>query len=217
MEHQKNFSWLFFALIVFMVGVPVADELELLSPRIIDALLTSWVLIVGVWSLRGFGKYFVAAIILAATGVILNSISTLVESNLVVLAASVATAGFVLLAVRCIFVQVASVRSVDLNRLVGAISLYLLLGILWTIAYSTVELIDPGSISNLSAESAGGQLSELIYFSFVTMTTLGYGDIVPVSPIARSLAYIQAVFGQFYVAILVAGLVSAYISGRDGS
>ena len=56
--------------------------------------------------------------------------------------------------------------------------------------------------------------SEWLYFSFVTMTTLGYGDIAPVSAIARVLAYMQAVFGQFYIAILVAGLVGAYISRR---
>jgi len=56
--------------------------------------------------------------------------------------------------------------------------------------------------------------SEWLYFSFVTMATLGYGDIAPVSAIARALAYIQAVFGQFYIAILVAGLVGAHITHR---
>jgi hypothetical protein len=56
--------------------------------------------------------------------------------------------------------------------------------------------------------------SDWLYFSFVTMTTLGYGDLLPLSGAARLLAYLQAVFGQFYIAILVAGLVSAYISSR---
>jgi len=56
--------------------------------------------------------------------------------------------------------------------------------------------------------------SEWLYFSFVTMTTLGYGDILPVSAAARGLAYMQAIVGQFYIAILVAGLVSAYVSNR---
>ena len=58
-------------------------------------------------------------------------------------------------------------------------------------------------------------LEEWLYFSFVTMTTLGYGDLLPVSATARAMAYMQAVFGQLYVAILVAGLVSAYISARQ--
>ena len=64
-----------------------------------------------------------------------------------------------------------------------------------------------------------GQGSEysLVYFSFTTLTTLGYGDITPVSATARSLSFMQAVAGQFYVAVLVAGLVSAYISDRRDS
>jgi hypothetical protein len=57
-------------------------------------------------------------------------------------------------------------------------------------------------------------MQELFYFSFVTMTTLGYGDISPVAPLARSLAYLQAVVGQMYIAILVAGLVSAHVAAR---
>ena len=57
--------------------------------------------------------------------------------------------------------------------------------------------------------------STWLYFSFVTMSTLGYGDITPVSAIARMLTYMQAVFGLFYIAILVAGLVGAYVSGRQ--
>ena len=57
--------------------------------------------------------------------------------------------------------------------------------------------------------------SEWLYFSFVTMTSLGYGDISPVSAIARALAYLEAVSGQFYIAILVAGLVGAHMSRRD--
>ncbi len=90
-----------------------------------------------------------------------------------------------------------------------------LLGTLWAVAYSLVDAVSPGSFTGFSPH--GGQVwdSEWLYFSFVTMTTLGYGDMSPVSATARALAYLQAVFGQFYVAILVAGLVSAYISKRQ--
>jgi len=59
------------------------------------------------------------------------------------------------------------------------------------------------------------ETSEWLYYSFVTMTTLGYGDIVPISASARALAYGQSIVGQFYIAILVAGLVSAYIASGD--
>ena len=217
MQNEKNFGWLLIALLVFMIGVPVLDQFNFMPPEIMAALLTSWVLAVGVWSLKGFAGYFKVGIALAATGVVLQILSIKVEAIPVILGASAATIGFLLLAVRCTFVKVAFGKAVNVNRLVGAVSLYLLLAILWAEAYSLTETLSPGSISGLPNEGAGGYLSDIIYFSFVTMTTLGYGDIVPVSPIARALAYIQAAFGQFYIAILVAGLVSVYISHRNES
>lgn len=75
----------------------------------------------------------------------------------------------------------------------------------------------PGSFTGFSETLNQGWSNEWLYFSFVTMTTLGYGDLTPISATARTLAYLQAVFGQFYIAILVAGLVTAYITerGRD--
>ena len=113
--------------------------------------------------------------------------------------------------------QVAFGTDISANRLFGAVCVYLLLGVIWALTYSIVELAMPGSFSGFAAWSDRGWDSEWIYFSFVTMTTLGYGDLLPVSATARALAYLQAVFGLFYIAILVAGLVSAYISNRQRS
>jgi hypothetical protein len=105
---------------------------------------------------------------------------------------------------------------ISANRIIGAVSLYLLLGVFWAVAYTVVEIANPGSFDGLTVRYGQGWDSDWLYFSFVTMTTLGYGDMLPLSAIARMLAYVQAVFGQFYIAILVAGLVSAYLSRRQG-
>jgi len=78
-----------------------------------------------------------------------------------------------------------------------------------------IELTMPGFFAGFAAWNDRGFDSEWIYFSFVTMTTLGYGDVLPLSATARALPYLQAVFGQFYIAVLVAGLVSAHISDRQ--
>ena len=72
-----------------------------------------------------------------------------------------------------------------------------------------------GSFQGFEPRMGQGWDSDWLYFSFVTMSTLGYGDISPITPIARMLAYMQAVFGLFYIAILVAGLVGTYISNRQ--
>ena len=81
--------------------------------------------------------------------------------------------------------------------------------------YTLVDAVSPGSFAGFSPMDDFGWDSEWLYFSFVTMTTLGYGDILPVSATARALAYMQAVVGQFYIAVLVAGLVGAYVSTKS--
>ena len=92
---------------------------------------------------------------------------------------------------------------------------YLLLGVIWAMVYTILDVISPGSFHGILRLDEPGWDSAWLYFSFVTMTTLGYGDLLPISATARALAYMQAVVGQFYIAILVAGLVSAYISSRQ--
>jgi hypothetical protein len=103
--------------------------------------------------------------------------------------------------------------AVDLNRITGAISIFLVLGLIWAFIYSLIEINRPGSFTTLDA--GAGQLdmvSEFIYFSFVTLTTLGYGDISPLSRPARTMASLQAVTGQLYIAIVIARLVGLQIS-----
>jgi hypothetical protein len=95
---------------------------------------------------------------------------------------------------------------VTAHRLQGGIAAYLLLGLLWAAAYALVETLRPGSFSGAIGVAAGHRA--WLYFSFVTLTTVGYGDILPVDPAARSLAMLEAVTGPLYIAILLARLVS---------
>ena len=213
--HTKNFSWLLIALLVYLLGIPVINELELLSHRSTRALTISWLLVVGVWSLRGFGRYFSVGIALAVIGVILNAIAANSPANFSTYGSLIALIGFLIIAIWCTLRQVAITNEISANRLVGAVSLYLLLGVLWAATYTLVDMAIPGSFYGVSAQDPPSWSSDWLYFSFVTMTTLGYGDIGPVSAIARTLTYMQALAGQFYIAILVAGLVSAYISNRQ--
>lgn len=214
MQH-KNFSWLLVALLVFLVGVPILNDTQLFPERLTRALIVSWLLVVGVWSLRGFGRYFKVGIGLAVAGVALNVIAVRSGSSVFNFASYGALIGFLLVAIWCTLRQVVFDTEISLNRLVGAVSVYLMLGVLWAAAYTVTDLAAPGSFDGLMAMHGGPWDSDWLYFSFVTMTTLGYGDLLPLSGAARLLAYLQAVFGQFYVAILVAGLVSAYISSRQ--
>ena len=93
---------------------------------------------------------------------------------------------------------------------------YLLLGLIWMSAYKLLLRAVPGAIHFASGEPSDLRLGHgLGYYSFVTLTTLGYGDITPVHPVARSLASGEALVGQLYPAILIARLVSMQLASRD--
>jgi len=102
------------------------------------------------------------------------------------------------------------------HRIQGAIAVYLLLGLMWAIAYHLVLLQNPGAFQPaILGERRDSVMPDLFYFSFVTLTTVGYGDITPVDPMARSLATLEALVGQLYPAILIGRLVAMELSSRQ--
>jgi hypothetical protein len=100
---------------------------------------------------------------------------------------------------------------VTMHRIQGAIAGYLLLGLTWANLYELLALRLPGAFSG--AEFAGTTY-RWVYFSFVTLTTVGYGDVIPIHPLARSFANLEALTGQLYPAILLARLVSLEVQTR---
>jgi hypothetical protein len=214
---NTNFLYLLGALLVLLLGTPLAHDLGLGSEPAVRGVLFSVLLLIGVWSLRGGRRFFMAGMAFVVLGITLNVLAINIESIVFRYCSLLALLGFLVVAISFTLRQVIFGTEMNVNRLVGAICVFLLLGIIWSFAYALLELFAPGSFKGFSPGQGPGEDSSWLYFSFVTLTTLGYGDITPVSAMARSLAFMQAVAGQFYVAVLVAGLVSAYISDRRGS
>ena len=104
--------------------------------------------------------------------------------------------------------------SVTADRLLAAVCIYLFFGFIWSRLYHAVEITMPGSYSGVSANPALA-VDDLTYFSFVTLTTLGYGDISPKTPQARCFAIVEAVVGVLYLAILISRLAGQF-RRRDG-
>ena len=108
------------------------------------------------------------------------------------------------------------------QSIAGVIAAYLLLGLTWAMLYWATERIESESLTFAHTERVTDPLtgrqvasfSQMVYFSFVTMSTLGYGDVTPLTPVVRTLAWMQAVTGQFYIAVLVARLVADLRPGR---
>ncbi len=98
---------------------------------------------------------------------------------------------------------------VDLNIITGSVALYLILGFIWAILYTFLVQLSPEAIRGVEPENWTHSLSTMTYFSLVTLTTLGYGDISPITPIAKVLVILEAVVGMFYIAIIVASLIGA--------
>lgn len=116
-----------------------------------------------------------------------------------------------LLLLAVVLVQTLRSGPVTAHRIQGAVGAYVLLGLIWAHAYALATVLLPGAFAGAAISVADGPRGWL-YFSFVTLTTVGYGDVVPVHPAARSLAMLEAVAGPLYLAILIARLVSLSVT-----
>jgi hypothetical protein len=134
--------------------------------------------------------------------------------------------GHCLAVVFCFWAAVLIVASLFRNRVLttdsisGAVCGYLLLGMAWGVLYSMLDTVWPGSFevgSRLAAQVQAyhSRIHLFTYYSFITLTTVGYGDVTPVSASARTCAWLEALTGQFYLAVLVAGLVGALLSRKS--
>lgn len=109
--------------------------------------------------------------------------------------------------------QVAKAQQVEKNVIMGLISGYLALGLLSFFLFYVIEYFQPNSYSNLVFDGSSEKATEkLLYFSYVTLLTIGYGEIVPVSELAQKAAILVALIGQFYIVILTAVVVGKYIN-----
>jgi voltage-gated potassium channel len=201
------------ALLIFLVAVPLADEAAPDSPAA-GALTFSLLAIIGIASLRGGGRLYWLGLFFVVAVVAMNATALVRPRPVHAYGTFAAVFGFLLVSILFTLGKVARETDISVNRVIGAVCIYLMLGVIWAVSYTTVAMFDPQAFVGIPAPDGHGWDSGWLYFSFTTMTTLGYGDVVPVSAVARTLAYLQAIFGQFYIVILVAGLVSAYITAR---
>jgi len=98
---------------------------------------------------------------------------------------------------------------VDRNKIIGAIAIYLLLGLIWSTVYLILLEVSPTAFNGMEHLAWEDNFSRSTYFSYVTLTTLGYGDISPAEPLSRVLVYLEAMVGTFYMAIVIASLIGA--------
>ena len=210
MVPRNNFLYLLLGLLVILLLAPIA------SGRFDNVVNLAYIgtLLLGVWSLAKNRWAYILGWALALLSLAVGGVQLSIESRLPFLIGKVIAFAFCLLSMIIVLGEVLFGKSVDANRVAGSVCVYLLLGLNWAFVYSFLYVVDPASFVGL-AENPGDDFLSLLYYSFVTLTTLGYGDISPGTPIARALAYLQAVSGVMYVAILVASLIGSFSHGAE--
>lgn len=171
-------------------------------------------LFVQVWSMIDDAYLFKAGMFLTILSFLLTLVNQLFHIETLKLLSLVIFMIFFCLATLIAAREVFSRNVIKLNTFAGAFCLYLLLGMIWSIAYMLVYQLQPMSFRGLNGVIESGEL-EFIYFSYITLTSLGYGDIVALTPISRTLTYLEVLTGQFYMAVLVGVLVGKYITNRE--
>ena len=213
---RNNFVWLLGALVFFLFAGAVADQFQLEHTNRFINIALMITLIINIWAVdhprTNFFSWKAGATMAIAITMITDSV---IESNFLAKFQLFMTFLFLCMTTWQAWSQVMFTGHVDHNKVVGAVCIYLLLALVWAFAYQIVEAYVPGSMNGLEHDLWQHNTDDLVYYSFVTITTLGYGDITPEQPITRFLAYMEAVTGVFYMAILVASLIGIRLAGAD--
>lgn len=201
------------ALVVMLLSVPYLTGS--VAGRLIEAVLMTLVLLSAVVAVGGRRRSLVTGILLVTPALISHWLGhfrpDLVEREITQVTAMLFI-GFVIIR---LLHFVLTARQVNSEVLCAGVAIYLLLGLIWAFAYVLVARLTPDSFAFTIAAAPDRSMTSFaaLYFSFCTLTTVGYGDIVPISSTARLLSMVESTSGVFFATILIARLVALY-SGR---
>jgi voltage-gated potassium channel len=210
----NRYRYLLASLLVLIVLEP---WLRGTGGRVLLIAVFSAILLSAVWGLHTSRRGFALGLTLALVALAGNWIGAFVESLPLLFASRAVTVVFLGLVIWTLLGNVARQTRIQPDTIYQAACVYLILGVIFALVYASLSLIDSGAFNPIPTAAAvpGGPavsapepaMAKWIYFSFITLTTVGYGDITPIAPAARSLVILEALIGQFFVAVLVARLV----------
>jgi hypothetical protein len=208
-------AMLVFVSLALFVGLPL-ETLGVVSPTVVGVIMT-FLFVSGIVAMAGRGRLTIVVAGIALVSLVVRWLTTLFPGRTMNLWDL--SLGLLVLVLLTAFVlrHVFRDARITADRVRGGILAYILLGLIWCVAYQLVDLINPSSFHFPGPHDPGapGRLShDLAYYSFVTLTTVGYGDITPAHPVARALAMVEALVGQLYPAILIARLVSLQVASK---
>ncbi len=207
----KNRYWLLLVALMLQITLPVFFDKSSLTYESLRSFVLVLFFIACVNFIRQFKMILKLMIVLAIVAAGLHMVQISYASINVQISALAFMVVFLILIFGNLLKQLFRLPEVDLDAVSGVAAGYLLLGFLSTTINSLVLMVDQDAF-NWPLEGKGGTFIEMAYYSFVSLTTIGFGDIVPVSKAARMLTVLFSVIGQMYIAIVIALMVSKYIA-----
>ena len=203
-----RFLFLLISLMLWLVLRPFLEEFIKIS-TLMDIFIT-FILISAVYAVSQKRIVFISGILLALIAVIIRWTSHFLDLFLLAAVNNIVSVLFLGFTIVIILNYLFSEKRITADIIMGAICVYFLMGLMWAMGYSLLEMFEPGSFQIPPGMDIAGP--DFGYYSYVTLTTLGYGDITPISGPAQSLSTLEAAMGQLYLAVLVARLVGVHIS-----
>ena len=220
---RYKFVYLLVSLLLLFLIHPLSQLF--MGTRILMHILTSFVLCTAIYAVSQRRKVLVIGIVLLLSALFGTWFGYATDHPAFHLTALGFTFLFFSFTGALIAVDVFKAERVTTDAIFGTVCVYLMIGLAWAELYAAIELLQPGSFNILKylPQSSGyhpeHQNPLFIYYSFVTLTTLGYGDITPLTPPARAFSFVEAILGQIFVAVSIARIVGLHIvhSGRENS
>ena len=209
---RLRFKFLFVALLLVILASPFLDDS--LLHRAYFILLFAMVMLAAILIASDRHPHKIVALTIGAVWLVVSLIGLSWQTDTVAIYANLLVCMFSAYVLYLVLSKVVSAKQVDLNILLGAASVYLLIALAWTASYMVIFQLEPEAFNLIHGETRP-YFHQFLYFSLTTLTTVGYGDITPVNPFAQIWATMEAVCGTLYMALLVARLVSLYQSQKQ--
>jgi hypothetical protein len=215
-DTQPRFKSRFLYLIVTILAmILVAPHLQgFVGIRLLLDIFFSFIFIAGVYAVSQKKHQLLLAILLAVPMILSFWLKYILVDSYVVIVGRIFGILFMGFAIYHFVQFIYWAEDITKEVISAAIVVYLLLAVMWTFIYSLLELLQPGSFNFASSKIQEVNII-FLYYSFVTITTLGYGDITPLTEKATSLAILEAIIGQIYLVVVVAWLVGMHVSRRS--
>ena len=207
-----RFSYLLISLVLLLLLHPIFADVFI--GRVIQNIALSVVLLSAVYSVSRKKQVFAIAVLLSLPVFAGTWLAYFLDNVYLTLVTWSFAIVFLALIGSIVLSDVLKSEKVTTDTIHASICVYLLIGVTWALLYSVMEGIRPESflIEHSLVTSVIEYIPHFLYYSFVTLTTLGYGDITPLTPLAKTLSYMEAVTGQIYIAVLIARLVGVHIA-----